>query len=127
MSGSGSGVTPIETDTNVTVYIEVTLMISLHDYLEQRNALEMAILEVLQAFLPTEFTNAKRASSMTYEIKLSLDTEKSSGFISVLKVYIVNSETGKHDSQATEEFYNKLSSESDEFVNQLETATSTVS
>ena len=117
-----------EADTpNVTVYIEVTLKISLEEYLEQQNALEMAILEVLQAFLPTEFTTVKRASSTAYEIKLSLDMEKSSADISVLKVYIVNSETGKHDLQATVQFYNKLFLELDEFVNQLETATSIVS
>ena len=131
-SGSGSGVddgvTPTETDTpEVTVYIEITLLISIDDYSEQQNTLDAAILEVLQAFSPAEFTNTERATSKTYEIKLLVDVEKSSADISVLKVYIVNSETGEQDPQVTEQLYNNIASEYVEFVNQLKKATSIVS
>lgn len=127
-SGSGSGVddgvTPTEADTpEVTVYFEITLLISIDDYSEQQNTLDAAILEVLQAFSPAEFTNTERATSKTYEIKLSVDVEKSSADISVLKVYIVNSETGEQDPHVTEQFYDNIASEYVEFVNQLKKAT----
>lgn len=97
--------------------------------MQRQYAINADVLRVLREFLP-EFTTkltTKRAVSEEYDIVLTVDTEKSSNDSSVLKVHIVNSETGEQDVEATEQAFNKLASESAKFVYELERTTNIVS
>ena len=111
----------------LTFYIEISLKISLEEYLKQCFTLNSDVLIVLKKFLPTDFTTMKRAASEIYYIIVTLDEQKSSNHTSFLQVYIVKSETEQEDSEATEQFFYLLASKSANFTAQLEAAINIVS
>lgn len=118
---------PTPTPKMLTFYIEISLKISLEEYLKQCFTLNSDVLIVLQKFLPTDFTTMKRAASEIYNITVTLDEQKSSNHTSFLQVYIVKYETGQEDSEATEQFFYLLASKSANFTAQLEAAINIVS
>lgn len=117
--------TLLATPKMATHYIEITLKISPSDYLGQQ--IEIKVLQVLYRFLPTNFTSVKRAVNEKYVIILTMDEQKSSNHSSVLQVYLADSETGEEASEATKQFFYLLSSQSAEFIRELEEAVSAVS
>lgn len=119
--------TILPTPKMTTLYIEISLKISLEEYLKQWFTLNDEVLIILQKFLPTDFTTMKRAANKIYDIIVTLDEQKSSDHTSFLQVYIRNSETGKEDSEATEQFFYLLASKSANFTAQLEDAIDIVS
>lgn len=119
--------TILPTPKMTTLYIEISLKISLEEYLKRWSVLNNKVLIVLQKFLPTDFTTMKRAADEIYKINVTLDEQKSSDHTSFLQVYIINSETGQDDSEATEQFFYLLASRSANFTAQLEAAIGIVS
>lgn len=119
--------TILPTPKMTTLYIEISLKISLEEYLKRWSALNNKVLIVLQKFLPTDFTTMKRAADEIYKINVTLDEQKSSDHTSFLQVYIINSETRQEDSEATEQFFYLLASKSANFTAQLEAAIGIVS
>lgn len=117
--------TILPTPKILTVYIEISLMIALEDY--YLKPLNYEVLNILQKFLPADFTTLKRAVNEKYEIIVTLDEHKSSNHTSFLQAYIVNSVTREEESEATTQFFSLLASESATFIAQLEAAINIVS
>lgn len=127
-SGSSTSDTPTIVDS-LEIYIEVTLKISVEEYVRRQEVVEAGILEVLQTYLSADAAAAtvKRSSSEDHVIHLSLIREKSSTSESVLQVAVVDSETGEQNVTVTAELYNKLAAEPAKFIEELEKATGIVS
>ena len=131
-SGSGTvdyPTTPITTEV-LTIYIEITLKISIDAYIEQQDDIDRGVLEVLQTHYLSSGTataTVKRSAIEEHGIHLSLDMEKSSNDASVLRVVLVNSDTGEQNITATAQLYDKLASEPTKFIQELEKAIGIVS
>ena len=93
--------------------------------------IEDALREILQTLLSaqtaTESTATRRATSGEEdEIVLQLDRDKSSADVSIVRVYVVDSESGEERVEATKQLFNGLVSEQEAFSEEFQKATGIV-
>ena len=139
LSGSGSvDLTPAESPTvpistptipafTPAVFIEITLKISLEDFVREQETIEKRVLQVLLDFLPTALADRKRVASGSHSIVLQLDSEKSSNQLSVLRAYVADQDSGEQSVQATADLFDALASNRTTFLEQLHSAINIVS
>ncbi|CAI7996212.1 Tyrosine-protein phosphatase non-receptor type 7 [Geodia barretti] len=104
-TGSGSGDDPLTPSYTPSVYIELTLQIAPDKYERSKET----ILMILETYLDATTTLRKRATSGgNTSIVLELDREKSSNATTVLRVFVVDSESGDLNIDATSDLYDAL-------------------
>ena len=123
-TGSGSGDDPLTPSYTPSVYIELTLQIAPDKYERSKET----ILMILETYLDATTTLRKRATSGgNTSIVLELDREKSSNATTVLRVFVVDSESGDLNIDATSDLYDALLADRVAFYKDIKDKTTIVS